>query len=127
MTKAINLPGVVAPLYVNRKIEQMLRAALGMCVQVCPEYKVKSIGCFNPRYKRSSKGEMSAHSWGVAVDINANENPACIVKTSDDLVKAKRDIPQAFVEAFKSIGWTWGGDFAGPYKDFMHFQFLSGW
>jgi len=31
-------------------------------------------------------------------------------------------VTAAVVEAFRSIGWGWGGDWSGATKDYMHFS-----
>lgn len=111
-------------LYLNKKIEPMLRAALEMC-EAIGGYTITKIGCFAPRAKRSNS-DLSLHSWGVAVDINPDTNPPLRIRTAADLERRKRDIPDEWVEAFKSIGWTWGGDFRSFY-DPMHFQWATGY
>ena len=101
----------------NRDIERPLRNALASAISVCPGYKVKTLGCFNPRYKRVSMRQVSLHSYGLAVDINAATNPMQRPLTTD--------IPAAFVMAFEAEGFTWGGRFPTP--DPMHFQLCSGY
>jgi hypothetical protein len=51
------------------------------------------------------------HSWGIAVDHNANTN----------LLGAEGDMSQQIVEIFESEGFYWGGRFKR--KDPMHFEF----
>lgn len=122
MTKA-TLPLCPKPLYVNRHIEPMLREALRMC-EVLGGYAVKSIGCFAPRQKRSNN-TLSLHSWGIAADINAVDNPPLRIRTPDDLKRRRYTIPAAWIAAFESVGFTWGGNFKS-YFDPMHFQYASG-
>jgi D-alanyl-D-alanine carboxypeptidase-like protein len=31
-------------------------------------------------------------------------------------------VTPAVVQAFRSIGWGWGGSWTGPVKDYMHFS-----
>lgn len=119
-----DLPGMVGRnLFVHRKIVKPLTDALTQWRKTCPEYAVISIGCFNPRYKRTTKGEISLHTWGVAVDINAHANPLVTLKNQND--PFKYDMPNAFIAAFRDNGWTWGGDFKGLTKDPMHYQYAS--
>lgn len=66
-------------------------------------------GCFCIRAKVANKS-YSLHSWGIAVDVNASENP----------YKKKPKLSQAFVKCFKDAGFEWGGDWRTP--DGMHFQ-----
>ena len=58
----------------------------------------------------------SNHSWGLAVDLNWQENP---FTTNPN---APRTITPAVVAIWKSVGFSWGGDWAGK-KDFMHMEF----
>ena len=112
-----DLPGLAGRrLYVNRDIAEPLRAALAAALVACPDYAVRTIGCWNVRYKRTATGEVSMHALGLAVDINADTNPL-----GPTLVT---DMPPAFVDAFRAQGFTWGGDFQGA-KDAMHFQWCS--
>lgn len=111
--------GGAGRLYVHAAAELPLRAALERCVILGDGYAIRTIGCFAPRMKRSNSGELSLHAFGCAVDINAAENPQARLGTPD----CRRDIPDAWVEAFESAGWTWGGHFPRP--DPMHFQLAS--
>jgi D-alanyl-D-alanine carboxypeptidase len=76
-------------------------------------------------------GSWSMHAYGLAVDINPRENPyvGC-GQSRDPAAKRYRDrsrhrpgmvTPRA-VEAFRSIGWGWGGSWTGNTKDYMHFS-----
>jgi len=105
------------PLYIHKKIEAPLRAALAAALLRCPDYAIRTMGCFCPRAKRTGSGDPSLHSWAVAVDINASTNPM-----GDKLVS---DMPPDFIACFTEQGWTWGGKFSRP--DAMHFQYASGY
>jgi hypothetical protein len=75
-------------------------------------------------------GTWSEHAYGEAVDLNPVENPyvGC-GQTRDRAARAyldrSRDRPgmvtPAVVDAFRSIGWGWGGTWGGPW-DFQHFS-----
>lgn len=54
----------------------------------------------------------SNHSWGLAVDINAPENP---------YGGTSYKMPSWVVELFREYGFRWGGD----YRDFMHMEYLG--
>jgi hypothetical protein len=120
MLLAVDLPLVVHKLYVNRLIEPALRQALAACEALNDGYQLRTIGCFNPRPKRVN-GDLSTHSWGIAVDLNADTNP--IADAAGDAPTC--DLPTAWIAAFKDSGFTWGGEFRRP--DPMHFQFCSGY
>jgi hypothetical protein len=76
-------------------------------------------------------GTWSMHAYGLAVDVNPVENPYVGCGQSRD-PSAKRYFdrsrhregmvtPRA-IAAFASIGWGWGGAWAGDTKDYMHFS-----
>ncbi len=71
-------------------------------------------GCFNIRLVRGAH-DLSAHSYGLAIDLNAAKNP--LGATSGGFY----DLPE-FVKCFKDQGFDWGGDFSGR-KDPMHFSY----
>ncbi len=104
-------------LYVNRDMVEPLHAALSAVAVLCPDYKIRTIGCWSVRYKRTATKQVSMHAYGLAVDINADRNPL-----AESLVT---DMPIEFVDAFKRERFTWGGEFSGK-KDAMHWQFVSG-
>lgn len=68
-------------------------------------------GCYNPRPKRLSN-QPSMHSYACAFDINAATNEQ----------GSHGDMPQVLVDILKSLGFFWGGDFRGQYRDAMHAQ-----
>jgi hypothetical protein len=114
----------VRRLYVNAKIREPLLAALRECRLRAPDYVIRTIGCFSKRPKRTAGlppgvvgwPSLSMHAVAAAVDINANTNPMRKPLTTD--------MPPEFIEAWESVGWTWGGRFPTP--DPMHWQWGSG-
>jgi D-alanyl-D-alanine carboxypeptidase len=76
-------------------------------------------------------GSWSNHAYGMAVDINPVENPyvGC-GQSRDPLAHSYRDrsrhrpgmVTGRVVKAFGSVGWGWGGSWAGNTKDYMHFS-----
>jgi hypothetical protein len=79
----------------------------------------------------SATGHWSEHAYGEAVDLNPIENPyvGCghtRVRASLPYVKRtplrRGMVTPAVVQAFRSIGWGWGGSWTGPVKDYMHFS-----
>lgn len=69
-------------------------------------------GCFIIRGKRSNPKSYSLHSWGVAIDLNAATNGQ----------GKKPTLSAAFVKCFTDAGLEWGGNWAMPSTDGMHFQ-----
>jgi hypothetical protein len=76
-------------------------------------------------------GSWSMHAYGLAVDINPVENPyvGC-GQSRDPRARRYRDrsvhrpgmVTRRVIAAFRSIGWGWGGAWAGNTKDYMHFS-----
>ena len=73
-------------------------------------------GCFAFRQQRTG-ARLSAHSWGIAIDLNPETNPQ----------GSKGNMDSRLVALFRSAGFTWGGDWEGKRKDPMHFQFCTGY
>jgi D-alanyl-D-alanine carboxypeptidase len=76
-------------------------------------------------------GNWSNHAYGKAVDLNPIENPyvgcgATRKPASRPYMNRSRlrrgMVTPAVVKAFASIGWGWGGSWAGNTKDYMHFS-----
>ncbi len=66
-------------------------------------------GCFNIR-KIKGSAQMSLHSWGMAIDINASGNG----------LGQQPIISPELVQCFLDAGFDWGGNFKR--LDGMHFQ-----
>ena len=76
-------------------------------------------------------GTWSMHAFGLAVDINPVENPyvGC-GQSRDPTARRFRDrsrhhrgmVTGRAIAAFRSVGWGWGGAWAGNTKDYMHFS-----
>ncbi len=79
----------------------------------------------------TASGRWSNHAYGLAVDLNPTENPyiGC-GQSRDPATRPYRDrsrhkrgmVDERVVAAFASIGWGWGGSWAGDTKDYMHFS-----
>jgi hypothetical protein len=76
-------------------------------------------------------GTWSMHAFGLAVDVNPVENPyvGCgqsrdpTARRFFDRSRHRRGMVTArAIRAFASIGWGWGGSWAGNTKDYMHFS-----
>jgi hypothetical protein len=76
-------------------------------------------------------GSWSMHAYGLAVDLNPAENPyvGC-GRSRDPKARKYRDrshhrrgmVTRQVIADFASIGWSWGGAWAGSTKDYMHFS-----
>jgi hypothetical protein len=76
-------------------------------------------------------GSWSMHAYGLAIDLNPVENPyvGCgqsrdpAAKPYFDRSRHRRGmVTPRVIAAFRSIGWGWGGAWAGNTKDYMHFS-----
>ena len=70
-------------------------------------------GCYCVRDIRGKPGKWSIHSWGLAVDLNAAENP----------LGGPVTFSRKFLEIWRLCGWTVGADF--DRQDGMHMQLCS--
>lgn len=85
----------------------------------------------SPCVGRVRTGSWSMHAYGLAVDVNPGENPyvGC-GQSMDPSLRRYRLRTHHYkgmaggrvVRAFRSIGWGWGGAWAGSTKDYMHFS-----
>jgi hypothetical protein len=79
------------------------------------ESQVKNFsGIFAQRPIRGFPSHPSTHSWGIAIDLEAEKFP---------LGSLKR-FPDPIVKIFQDVGFFYGGDFLSR-KDPMHFQFAQ--
>ena len=76
-------------------------------------------------------GTWSEHAFGEAIDLNPVENPyvGCGMtrdRTALSYLNRSRHrrgmVTPAVVDAFRTIGWGWGGAWSGSTKDYMHFS-----
>lgn len=91
-------------------------------------FGVKTLGCFNPRAQRGSNGLLaSTHTWGIAFDLNADDNPLILNIDPDDPRRLTHlTIPQLWIADARAEGWFWGGDFHHRF-DPQHFQLATGY
>lgn len=92
------------------------------------QFPIKNIGGY--AWRPSSTSE---HRWGLAVDINSNEN--YMIRKDGTVVSGSFWLPSEnpysikpdgdVVRAFKKYGFSWGGDAWPMSNDYMHFSFLG--
>lgn len=75
----------------------------------------KFSGSYNPRMIRGSTTMWSNHAYGSAIDIDSEDN---------GFGTGRGDLPLAVIAAFKSEGFSWGGDYKGR-TDPMHFELVD--
>jgi hypothetical protein len=89
-----------------------------------PDYDIRLLGGWAPRQMKTldpakqHDAPLSTHAYGCAFDVNWDKNPFSATLVTD--------IPLAWVTAFTSRGWNWGGNWHSK-KDPMHFQFATGY
>jgi hypothetical protein len=76
-------------------------------------------GSFVPRFKNwnPASGQLSAHSWGIAIDLNARFNGA----NREPALPGERGCLRELVPYFNDAGFAWGGHFSSN-VDGMHFE-----
>lgn len=62
----------------------------------------------------NSKGGQSYHNYGLAIDF-------CVL-VNGKMVWSRDANWMVVVNTFKKYGFTWGGDFTGPFKDYPHVE-----
>jgi D-alanyl-D-alanine carboxypeptidase-like protein len=109
----------IASIMVNKMCAVDLLAVFNQILSACDhdQHKVDATGasdfggCFNIRPIVGSRGSWSNHSWACAIDLSPASNGFNMKGTISNIV----------VDAFKSHGWRWGGNYVGR-KDDMHFE-----
>jgi hypothetical protein len=92
---------------------------------------------FNCRYAVApGPPQWSVHAYGEAIDVNDVQNPyvygSTIIPPAGRAYLDRSDVRPGMavpggelVEAFKSVGWYWGGRWAGS-PDYQHFSLTGG-
>lgn len=111
-----NIPCMPAKIFLNRIIIEPLQNTLRALILRGLHTEFKTFdGCFNVRYVRGTENTtkvLSRHSWGLALDFNAAENP----------LNGKVTWSQAFLAVWRENRWTCGADWSTR-PDGMHFEF----
>lgn len=113
--KSVTTQQPVERIFCNTDIHEPLLAAMDNLITCGAHKELKTFdGCYNVRFVRGSDSVYSFHSYAIAVDLNAKQNPLGGQSTWTD----------AFVRCFTDVGWIWGGDFRTR-RDAQHFQWVG--
>lgn len=123
---------------VHKKVANDVRNIINEII--ANNYSLKSIGGYQFRYVNNGSGShsLSIHSYGVALDINADKIPnsglringfnklsnmRCDPNAPNDMNPGIiRTLDHPVCKIFKKYGWGWGG----TYGDYMHFSLCDG-
>jgi hypothetical protein len=103
-------------IYLHKDFRTKLQIAFKALESKGLHKEIKSFdGCYNLRMVRGSSSTLSLHAWGVAIDLNAHDNP----------MGGQGTWTGAFIKTMKESGIYCGQSWAGR-KDPMHFALLNG-
>lgn len=94
-------------------------------------FPIKDAYCYSWRGMAGNRQSTSHHSYGVACDINSNENymirngiviAGSFWKPGESPYSITPNGP--VVQTFANYGWSWGGSWNSS-KDYMHFSFTG--
>ena len=112
-------------LTVHKKLAEEIKAIFTDMTKV-KNFRIKSdTYAYDWRQMASGTGHMSHHSYGVAIDINADDNPATYTGGEYNPGGNYFSVTDEIVKIWKDHGFYWGGDWSGYYKDYMHFTYTN--
>ncbi|MSR91158.1 M15 family metallopeptidase [Inconstantimicrobium porci] len=83
-------------------------------------YVYPTSGGYNYRFVRGT-GRLSAHAYGIAIDLKTNKNDYWKWSNPKDATKRIASYPEKLIEIFESNNFIWGGKWG--YFDIMHFEY----
>ena len=123
--QAINdaIPALPNKLYTNKLMPELLETAFNGLISKGLHKEIKTFdGCFNIRRMRGSNN-YSRHSWGMAIDMNAFENPFKKVPPGERADYRKKYVKwtEQFLQVWRDSGFSCGADW-NTVMDGMHFE-----
>ena len=119
---------------VHRLVEPYMREAFRRAELAAPGYigRPGTWGYNFRRIRHSVTGPLSYHAYGIAVDVNPDDNRAVTFAPGKTPAPWSpewnriwpRGMPLEVVEAFESCGFSWGGRWKG-FSDPMHLEWVS--
>ena len=112
---------------VQKNLASTYQAIFNEIYQLPNRFPIHDIGCY--AWRRGP----SRHSYGTAIDINANENPQ--MRNDGTIIVGKAYEPYTnpysitedgdVVRIFAKYGFAWGGNAWRSSKDYMHFTYFG--
>ena len=107
----------IAEMTCHRRLTGVFSSVFGNIQERGLQDRITSFGgCFAFRPQRTGS-KLSAHSWGIAIDLNPESNPQ----------GSAGNMNTGLIEIFRQAGFQWGGDWQDKTRDPMHFQFCTGY
>jgi hypothetical protein len=129
--KTIDLPYVmyydkqpVKKMRCHKKVAQAFLNVFNELLNTYGEKKINELeindfgGCFTYRLMRGSNTKLSAHSWGTAIDLDANRNT---LKETAVTARFARPEYKPMIDIFEKHGFASLGRLKN--YDWMHFQY----
>lgn len=118
--------GQKLPITTVNSIDKQLKAVAKELSQKTDLIKyLKNSSSFNWRMVRGTNNRLSAHSYGISVDINTKYSDYWLWKnpkaSETDTLKYANRIPKDIITIFEKYGFIWGGHWY--HYDTMHFEY----
>lgn len=122
------------PIQVNRRITPAMRCVEAELARSCRRspYTAKAIGGYRD-YNSYRHGEVTNHLFGIAIDIDPQDNPCCgcvdpwpdnpRCKGHASSIYQRMAMPECWVKVFEKYGFYWLGH--DQLQDTMHYEFLG--
>ena len=118
-----HIPALPNRLYLNKDLIPVIEETFNRLISLNAYKEIHTFdGLFNIRYIRGSKTRLSIHSWGLAIDLNAANNPLGLSK-KQCVERGLCPFSELFDEIWRDSGWTAGIGWTRP--DGMHFEYTS--
>jgi D-alanyl-D-alanine carboxypeptidase len=112
-----NHASTVQRIAVHKLLVTTFETVFAQIVSAGLQSKVTTLGgAFSFRPQRTG-AKLSAHAWGIAIDLNPETNQQGELG----------DMDPAVVKIFTDNGFEWGGIWVPKRRDSMHFQFCTGY
>lgn len=114
-SKMVTIAVAGVKLRVRREVAPLIQTLMQVTEKLGYDVKVGQTWGFADRAIKGTQTP-SNHSWGLAVDINSQENPQS--------TKLVTNLPPVVVHAWEACGFYWGGRYTKSKPDAMHFEYV---